>query len=147
MIVKIPDDIYSYDNKVWGNFTLRQIVCMGIALIVVIPIFILVFWSTASIDLAAIISFFIAVPILMCATFKKDGQHLEQIIWYKFQAKFKYPQKRRYVMTNLYEEVMKNQKEYEAYHEKINDCGKTQEPNKFTQIVKFILVKKRQHSR
>jgi hypothetical protein len=146
MIVRIPDDIYSYDNKVWGNFTLRQIVCMGIALIVVIPIFILLFWSTGSIDLAAVISFFVAVPILMCATFKRDGQHLEKIIRYKLQARFKYPQKRKYVMTNLYEEILKNQKEYEAYHEKVGDCNKTEKTNKLNQVIKFM-VKKEQHTR
>ncbi len=146
MIVKIPEDIYSYDNKVWGNFTLRQVVCMGIALVTVIPIFVLIFWGTGSMDLAAFVCFFAAAPILLCAKAKKDGQHLEKIIWYKIQARYKYPQKRKYVMTNLYEEVVKNQKEYEAYHETISDCGKTQESNKFAQVIKFM-DKKKQHTR
>jgi len=146
LIVKIPADIYSYDNKVWGNFTIRQIVCMGIALIVVIPIFILLFWSTNSIDLSALVAFFAAVPILMCATFQKDGQHLEKIFWYKFQSKFKYPQKRKYVMTNLYEEVVRNQKEYEAYYETLNSRGKTEKSNRFIKIFKS-LAKKKQHTR
>lgn len=140
MIVKIPKDIYSYENKVVGNFTSRQLICLGIALLIIIPVFAGIFIKTNSVDLAATVSFIIALPVLLCSVFKKDGQHLEKIIYYKILEKFKYRQKRKFVMSNLYEEIQRNQKEYEFANEKLkhDEEQKKEQNNKkrFASLVK-----------
>ena len=130
MIVKIPKDIYSYENKVVGNFTSRQLICLGIALLIIIPVFAGIFIKTNSIDLAAIVSVIIALPVLLCGVFKKDGQHLEKIIYYKFLSKFVYKQKREFVMSNLYEEIEKNQKEYELANEMLKNTEQQEKKEK-----------------
>lgn len=130
MIVKIPKDIYSYENKVVGNFTSRQLICLGIALLIIIPVFAGIFIKTNSVDLAATVSFIIALPVLLCSVFKKDGQHLEKIIYYKFLSKFIYKQKREFVMSNLYEEIEKNQKEYELANEMLKNAEQQEKKEK-----------------
>ncbi len=117
MIVQIPKDIYNYEHKVWGNFTKRQLICGLIALLIIFPIFILVFLNTGSPRLAAMLSMAAALPVLFCAVFKRDGQYMEQILRYRCRQRFKYPQKRKFVMTNLYEIIEQNQKEYETADE------------------------------
>lgn len=146
MIVKIPKDIYSYENKVVGNFTSRQLICLGIALLIIIPVFAGIFIKTNSVDLAAAVSFIIALPVLLCSVFKKDGQHLEKIIYYKILEKFKYRQKRKFVMSNLYEEIQRNQKEYEFANEKLkHDEEQKKEQNNKKRFAS--LVKKRHRSK
>jgi len=147
MIVKIPDDIYRYENKVAANFTMRQIVCIGISLVIIVPVFVLIFWNTDSIDLAALVAFCSGLPILMCATFHLDGQHLEQIVWYKYQSRFKYPQKRKYVMTNLYEEVINNQKEYDKFNENLIRNEEPQQKAKASKKIFDALAQKRHHTK
>lgn len=117
MIVQIPEDIYSYEHKVWGNFTKRQLICGAIALLIIFPIFISVFLNTANPRLAAILSMLAAMPVLACGIIKKDGQHMEQILRYRYLQRFKYPQKRKFIMSNLYEIIQQNQKEYETEDE------------------------------
>lgn len=126
MIVKIPEDIFSYEHRVWGNFTKRQLICIGISLVIVLPTFIALFWSTNSVDLAATVAFIAALPVMMCAFWKKDGQYLEQVVWYKLRARFRYPQKRKYAMTNLYEVIVENQKEYDRFNEEINSTNSSE---------------------
>lgn len=117
MIVPIPEDIYCYEHKVWGNFTKRQLICGTAALIVIFPIFIPVFLKTGNPRLAALLAMFAAMPILLCGIWKRDGQYIDKIIWYKFRERFKFPLKRKFIMTNLYEIIQQNQKEYEQANE------------------------------
>lgn len=148
MIVPITEDLYNYENKVWGNFTKRQLICIGISFAIIVPIFLLLFWSTGSIDLSALAAAFAATPVMMCAVWKKDGQHLEQVVWYKFRARFKFPQKRKHVTTNLYEDIMTNQKEFDKYYDTLN--GSTDEEsqkNKGAPKIINALAKKKQHTR
>ncbi|QAT48778.1 PrgI family protein [Caproiciproducens sp. NJN-50] len=121
MIVPIPDDIYSYEHKVAGNFTKRQLVCLGIALAVIVLIFVPVFWKTGNPRLSTLLSASAAVPVLYGAIHEKDGQHLEQILRYRYRQHHKFPQKRKFVMTNLYETIQQNQKEYDAAYEKLQE--------------------------
>ena len=114
MIVQIPKDIYNYEHKVAGNFTKRQLICGGIALLIIFPIFIPVFQSTKDPRLATMLSMAASFPVLACSVFKKDGQYLEQILKYRYRQRFRYPQHRKFVMHNLYEIIEQGQKEYES---------------------------------
>jgi hypothetical protein len=132
MIVPIPEDIYCYEHKVWGNFTKRQLICGTAALTVIFPIFIPVFLRTENPRLAALVSMFAALPILLCGIWKRDGQYIDKIIWYKFRQRFKFPQKRKFVMINLYEII---QKEYERAHEKATDKDTEKKKGYFKHII------------
>lgn len=118
MIVQIPEDIYCYEHKVWGNFTKRQLICGGIALVIIFPVFLGIFWSTGSPRIASLFSIISSLPVLLCGIWKKDGQYLDKIIWYRYRQRIKFPCKRKFVMSNLYEIIQLNQKEYESAHEK-----------------------------
>jgi len=146
MIVKIQEDVYSYESKIWGNFNKRQLICILISLVIIATAFAIIFWTTNSIDLSAIISVVLCSPVLLCAIYNRDGQHLEQVMKYKYQSRFVYPQKRKHVMTNLYQEIEKNQKEYEIYNETL---AKEEQPKKDESSKNFIaaLDKKRYHSK
>lgn len=127
MIVQIPEDIFVYEHKAWGNFTVRQLLCVSIALAVTCAVFIPVFWKTNNPRLATFLASSAGLPILYCAIWKKDGQYLEKVLWYRYRQRFKFPQKRKYVMTNLYEAVQQNQKEYESAYE---ECEKQKRQGK-----------------
>lgn len=115
MIVKIQEDIFQYEHRVLGNFTARQLVFCGITLATVAPVFIGLFWTTGDPNISVIAAALVGLPILCCAIFKKDGVYLEKIIYIRFLEKFRYRQQRKFVMTNLYEVLQENQKEYETY--------------------------------
>lgn len=107
MIVSIPEDIYGYESKSVGNFTLRQVVCFCIALAVIAPTLALLYLLTGSIDLAATVAILLGMPVLLCGFIKQDGQPLEKVIRYKLLWKFKYPHNRPYQMDNLYQRIEK----------------------------------------
>lgn len=119
MIVRIPEDVYSYENKVWGNFTARILKYFGAALVVAFLVFAGVFWSTKSVDLAGVVCAVICLPIMYCGIHKQDGQYLEQILKYKYEERFKYTPKRKFVMTNLYETIQNNQKEWVSANDQL----------------------------
>lgn len=106
MIVKIPNDIFQYSNKAIGNFSLRQIICLSASLIVITPVFLLLFLVLKlGTDISAITAMLLGLPIASCGFFNKHGIYLEQIIKYKIDWRFKYSRQRRYVMRNLYEDI------------------------------------------
>lgn len=115
MIVRIPEDIHSYESKSFGNFTIRQIVCLVLGFLVIAPTWWAVFALTGSVDLSGIPAFFVGIPICFCGFIKKHGVYLEKILIYRYKAKFKHTQKRPYHMSNLYEDVQKKYIEVTEY--------------------------------
>ena len=105
MIVKIPEDIKAYENKAMGNFTMRQIICLGIVIVIVAPIFWVLFHFTNSIDISAIVACILGVPVMLCGFVKRDGIYLEKIIIEKYKEKKKYKVNRPFVMHNMYEDI------------------------------------------
>ena len=113
MIVSIPEDIYGYESKSIGNFTVRQAVCFLVALVIIAPTLFLLYWLTGSIDISATTAFLLGAPVLLCCFIKQDGQTLEKVIWYKVLWKFRYPHKRPYQMENLYQRIEKEAEKLE----------------------------------
>ena len=105
MILRIPKDFHSYEPKSFGNFTLRQVVCLVVSFPIVAALFIPIFTFTNSIDLAATIAILIGVPIALCGFVKRDGVYLEKVVYALWVSRFRYPRKRRYVMRNWYEDL------------------------------------------
>lgn len=145
MVVQIPKNIYSYEHKVVGNLTKRQAICGSIALVIIFPVFIAAFQNTGNSSLAGILSLATALPVLACSVVKRDGQYWDQILRYRFRQKFLYPQKRKFVMRNLYEIIEQDQKEYEKTDEEHED-GKSQKEKGCSKAL-FALGKKKNRSR
>ncbi|WP_042435692.1 PrgI family protein [Faecalispora jeddahensis] len=122
MIIRNLDDIYEYENKVWGNFSSRMLICFLIAIAVAALVFAGLFLPTGSVDLASTVAGICCLPVMWFGIYKKDGQHLEQILKYKYLAKFKYTRKRKFVMTNLYEIIENNQKEWKTANEQLENA-------------------------
>ena len=145
MVVQIPKNIYSYEHKVAGNLTKRQLICGSIALVIIFPIFITVFQKTGNSSLAGLLCLAASLPVLACSVAKRDGQYWDQILRYRFRQKFLYPQKRKYVMRNLYEIIEQDQKEYEKTDEEHED-GESQKEKSYSKAL-FALGKKKNSSR
>ncbi len=118
MIVKIPNDIRSYENKAFGNFTKRQIICLSLAFLIIAPSFYLLFTLTNSIDLAGLMSFLLGFPVIACSFFQRNGVFLEKIVIEKYKERNKCKQNRPFVMQNLYEDIQKLNKEDLLINEK-----------------------------
>ncbi|HEX3016245.1 MAG TPA: PrgI family protein [Caproicibacter sp.] len=146
MIVQIPEDIYSYEHRALGNFTKRQIICGIIAIAIIFPVFVFTFWKLNNPRLAALLSMLAGFPVIACSIFKKDGQYLEKILLYRYRQRFKYPQKRKFVMSNLYEVIEQNQKEYEAADEE-QKANELQKGKKSPHKVVHSMGKKKDGSR
>lgn len=143
MIVPIPDDIYCYEHKIWGNFTKRQLICGCIALVIIFLVFVPVFWKTGSPRLSSLTAFAAAIPVLLCGVWKKDGQYPEKILRYQYRQRFKFPQKRKFVMSNLYETIQQSQKEYESAYEKA--AAKQHKKDKKSRFKRFASLAQKRH--
>ena len=114
MRVIVHDDIQSYEHKVIGNFTKRQLICIILALCIIAPTFIALFLSTGSIDLSSIAALLLGTPVIACGIFKPSGVPLEKIILYKIRDR-KNPKQRQYRMITRYEQIQKTIKEVDEY--------------------------------
>lgn len=114
MRVIVHDDIQSYEHKVIGNFTKRQLICIILALCIIAPTFIALFLSTGSIDLSSIAALLLGTPVIACGIFKPSGVPLEKIILYKIKNR-KNPKQRQYRMITRYEQIQKTIKEVDEY--------------------------------
>lgn len=113
MIISIPEDIYRYEAKTFGNFTARQVVCFFLALAVMAPVLLLLYWATGVIDLAALAAVLLGLPVLLCGFVKVDGQPLERVLLYKLRWR-RQPHKRPYRAGNLYTRFEKEASQLEA---------------------------------
>lgn len=109
--VQMTDDIRKYETKALGPFTARQIICIIIAAIVVLPlIFLDIPW-----DNRMLIMLFVAVPIVSCGYVKMDGMYFEVLVFRFLYYFFLTPKKRKVVRKNTFREWAK---EYEALEKK-----------------------------
>jgi hypothetical protein len=143
MIIKIQEDIYNYEHRVWGNFTARQLVFGGIAFVAIALTFIGLFWKIGDLNLSFFAAVMVGVPIFFCAIKKKDGQYMEKILYIRFFERFRFKQKRKFVMSNLYEILQNNQKEYEAYVDELKQ-QKDQEAQQ-GHCPRFLSLAKKRH--
>lgn len=138
MIIKIPEDMRSYENKFLGNFTLRQLICLIIALVFIAPTFWILYTLTKSVDIAGYASAIIGIPIIACGFIKKDGEYFEKIIAKIWQSRVKSTRKRPFVMNNFYEDIQNLYKEGILADEAIENKKATKRGIKafFTALVK-----------
>lgn len=116
MIVKIQEDIYAYDPKLFGNFTVRQVVSMTISFVLIAVIFIPLYLCTGDVTLPGFTACMAGVPVMFAGMLKKDGLPYEKYVLLKMRA-MRHPKKRPYRMNNIYEDVIVINKELSVFEE------------------------------
>ena len=92
--IRIPKEIKNYREKLFFGLTLRQSICVAIALLVCVPIYI---WGHHFLPQEAIswIVVFIAVPLMLTGFFRYNDMAFEQFALEVIHF-YAYPQKRVY---------------------------------------------------
>lgn len=114
--VPIPKDLTSVKSKMFGNFTGRQAVCGGLALLIGVPAFVSLRPIVGN-DLSIVVVMLIAGPLLFVAQYEKDGMKGEQYLKQMYEVKFKRSSVRKYKNTNFYEtinDMAKLERQYET---------------------------------
>lgn len=109
--VTVPKDLSKIKTKVAFNLTKRQIVCLGAALLVGLPLFFLLKGSAGT-TLAAMAMIVVMLPCFLFAMYERHGQPLEVVVKNIIQTKFTRPKERPYQTENFYA-VLERQRKLE----------------------------------
>ena len=109
--VTVPKDLSKIKTKVAFNLTKRQIVCLGAALLVGLPLFFLL-KGNAGTTLAAMAMIVVMLPCFLFAMYERHGQPLEVVVKNIIQTKFIAPKERPYRTDNFYS-VLERQRKLE----------------------------------
>ena len=109
--VTVPKDLSKVKTKVAFNLTKRQIICLGAALLVGLPLFFLL-KDSAGTTLAAMAMIVVMLPCFLFAMYERHGQPLEVVIRNIVQTKFIRPKERPYQTEKLYT-VLERQRKLE----------------------------------
>ena len=107
--VPVPKDLSKVKTKVAFNLTKRQIVCLGAALLVGLPLFFLL-KDSAGTTVAAFVMILVMLPCFLFAMYEKHGQPLEVLVKHIIQTKFVRPKERPYQTENLYAVLQRQRK-------------------------------------
>ena len=107
--VDVAKDPKAIKSKFIGNFTKRQAVCFGIAVIVGIP-FYFMSKNYLGTDIAALMMVAVMLPFFFLAMYEKDGMPAEKYAKQVIEMKFIRPGIRRYKVENLYEQLRRREK-------------------------------------
>jgi len=109
--VKVPGEIRDYEEKILGNFSVRQLGVLTVSFVLSIGIGVIsYFFFHFSTDLMGFLIIPLNIPILAFGFFKKDGRTFEKWIALLFKYHMK-PGVRKY-QTNIYkgvDELVKNE--------------------------------------
>ena len=118
--VTVPKDLSKIKTKVAFNLTKRQIVCLGAALLVGLPLFFLLKGSAGT-TLAAMAMIVVMLPCFLFAMYERHGQPLEVVVKNIIQTKFTRPKERPYQTENFYA-VLERQRKLEKEVPAIVKC-------------------------
>ncbi len=96
-VVSIPKELKNIKSKLFLGLTKRQLIGFGIALGIGLPVFLLL--KKFSLDIAMYGLFFVALPIIFCTIFTKDGMPAETWIKLILEYKYLHPQKRYFKVS------------------------------------------------
>ena len=104
--IPVPRDLTRVKTKALFNLTKRQLVCLGSAALIGVPLF---FWikSMGNVSLATLVMIIAMLPLFFLAMYEKDGQPLEVIAGHFIQAKFIRPKVRPFRTDNYYDVLMR----------------------------------------
>lgn len=115
--VNVPKDLTRVKNKIAFNMTKRQLICLGIAVIMGIPFYFLT-RNVLGTSNAATGMVFLMLPAFLFAWYEKDGMHLEQILRNIIRVRFLRPAIRTYETVNRYAKKEDVEKKGETIVEK-----------------------------
>lgn len=115
--VNVPKDLTRVKNKIAFNMTKRQLICLGIAIIMGIPFYFLT-RNVLGTSNAATGMVFLMLPAFLFAWYEKDGMHLEQILRNIIRVRFLRPAIRTYETVNRYAKKEDVEKKGETIVEK-----------------------------
>jgi len=99
--VDINRNIDDVEEKVIGGFTKRQVILFPIGAALGIGVYFLTKTVLPN-DIAMILMIIVAMPFFLFASYKRDGQHLEEFIADIVKFKFKEPKVYTYETNNIY---------------------------------------------
>ena len=119
--VQIPKDLNDIKEKFIAGFTKRQVVCIGIGLVMAARVF---FLTRNSLGMSGAIFAMgaVAAPAILCGLYKKNGVILEKQFRY-MRENFTKPRKRYYRTTNIFECIQRHI-EYTKIRKKLRDAEK-----------------------
>ena len=120
--VTVPKDLSKIKTKVAFNLTKRQIVCLGAALLVGLPLFFLLKGSTGT-TLAAMAMIVVMLPCFLFAMYERHGQPLEVVVKNIIQTKFTRPKERPYQTENFYAVLERQRKLEKEVSAIVKDTG------------------------
>lgn len=98
--VPIPKDLNEIKEKFIAGFTIRQVICFGIGLVIGAPVFFLT-RNAIGMSGAIFVMGACAAPAILCGLYRKNGVFLEKQIRF-MKEYFTRPRKRYYRTTNVF---------------------------------------------
>lgn len=120
--VTIPKDLTKVKSKVLFGLTRRQLICLGAAVLVGVPLFFLLKNNVDS-SMATLCMILVMLPFFLFAMYERHGQPLEVVIEQMVQALFVRPKERPYQTNNFYDAIQRQilvEKEVQAVVQKAN---------------------------
>lgn len=115
--VKIPKEIRQYREKIFGIFTLRQVICIAIILIGSTTIGLLLSKAGANNDIVFLCIMIFAVPFFLIGFFRYEDMNFEEYAVIVFISTVLYPAKRVYESDHVYNDIL------EEYLEELREEG------------------------
>lgn len=115
-VVSIPKELKTIKAKLFFGLTKRQLIGFSLALGLSVPIFLIL--KNISIDLAMWSLFFVAMPILFCTMYQKNGMVAETWIKLILEYNYLYPNKRFYAVSKQNFQLAKERKMINAKKKK-----------------------------
>lgn len=136
MIAKIPKDIREYKEKVAFGLNVRQLICVGLALMICVPIYIFGI-DYINEELLSWLIIGISIPIALIGFMRKNGLTFEKYIMTIIKHEFLYPKKTLFKSDNFF-------KKFDNKNESKKD--KRAEYNKSLEIA-FLLEEAEQNNK
>lgn len=104
--VKIPKEIRQYREKIFGIFTLRQVICTAIILIGSTTIGLLLSKIGVNSDLVFLCIMIFAIPFFLLGFFRYEDMNFEEYAVIVFISTILYPAKRIYGSDHVYNDIV-----------------------------------------
>lgn len=99
--VTVPRDLSTVKNKLAMGLTLRQLLAVGTAGVLCLPIYLLTMGALG--DLAIYVAVIPAIPCFLVGFYQsKDGRHFDAVMGNYIQVRYKQPRVRPYQTQNIY---------------------------------------------
>ena len=103
MVVNINAEIGNYKERVVGNYTLRQVICLILALVIGVTTY---FYLHIQKDVKQFIVIFTVIPVIAVGFFTYQGVTCEVYMYYVIRG-FLFPQKRAFITEDVEVKVSK----------------------------------------